>query len=69
MNVLSDRLCVRTERKKDMLAERTRQRQLQAQLASEKRAQVVARQEAEKQRKFEALKYRHGVQPSRDITV
>ena len=52
-----------------MLAERTRQRQLQAQLASEKRAQVVARQEAEKQRKFEALKYRHGVQPSRDITV
>jgi hypothetical protein len=50
-------------------AERTRQRQLQAQLAAEKRAQVVARQEAERQRKFEALKYRHGVQPSRDISV
>ena len=50
-------------------AERTRQRRLQAELAKEKRAQVVARQAAEKQRKFEALKYRHGVEPSRDIAV
>ena len=50
-------------------AERTRQRRLQAELAKEKRAQVVARQAAEKQRKFAALKYRHGVEPSRDIAV
>lgn len=50
-------------------AERTRQRQMEAELAKEKRRQVVERQQADRQRKVEALKYRHAVQPKRDIAV
>jgi len=57
------------QRKKDMIAETTRQRRMQAELASEKRKQVVERQLAERQRRVEALKYRHAVKPNLDIAV
>lgn len=55
------------QRKKDMMAEKTRQRQMMAELAKEKRKQVVVRQMAEQSRRTEALKYRHAVQPKLDI--
>ena len=57
------------QRKKDRLAEETRQRQLRAQIAEAKRRQVLAEREAARQQQVDALKFRHAVQPSRDMQI
>eukprot|EP01051_Picozoa_sp_SAG22_P021955 SAG22_NODE_5064_length_1095_cov_1.307229_1_plen_250_part_10 len=57
------------QRKKDRIAEETRQRQLRAQIAEAKRRQVLAAREGERQKAIDALKFRHGVQPSRDMQI